>query len=165
MHHTFEQTCRNGQVSHSTVDHFVLSPRLLPLILDCGVIHRGDNLSVHSPIWVKLKVGALPIKKKAISKSQKKPSWSKASQEQVDGYTAALQQSLSVVTVPNSLMCQDVHCKDKKHSEERDSMMLDILCSIVETSYVSLPLQGGRSKSVQGGPVPGWSEEVKPYRA
>ena len=135
VHHTFEQICRNGRVSHSTVDHFVLSPRLLPLVLECGVIHRGDNLSVHSPIWVKLRVGALPIKKKAISKSQKKPSWSKASQDQLDAYTAALQESLAVVNTPDSLMCQDVHCKDKKHTEERDSMMLDILCSIVETSY------------------------------
>ena len=58
--HTFEQICRNGRVSHSTVDHFVLSPRLLPLVVDCGVVHRGDNLSVHSPIWVKLQVGNLP---------------------------------------------------------------------------------------------------------
>ena len=53
--HTYEQVCRNGQVNNSTVDHIVLSPRLVPLVLDCGVIHRGDNLSCHSPIWVKLK--------------------------------------------------------------------------------------------------------------
>ena len=46
INHTFEQICRNGRVSHSTVDHFVVSQRLLPLVEGCGVIHRGDNLSV-----------------------------------------------------------------------------------------------------------------------
>ena len=61
--HTFEQLCKNGSVSQSLVDHFVISLHLLPLVIYCGVIHRGDNLSVHSPIWLKLKVGALQIKK------------------------------------------------------------------------------------------------------
>ena len=133
--HTYEQVCKTGRVAQSTVDHFVLSPRLLPLVVDCGVIHRGDNLSFHSPIWVKLQVGQLPLKKRATASDQKKPSWSKASQEQVDAYTTALQDRLAAVQVPPSLMCQDVHCKEAAHTEQRDSMVLDMLCAIVETSY------------------------------
>ena len=166
--HSFEQICKNGRVSNSTVDHFVLSPRLLPLVLDCGAVHRGDNLSFHSPIWVKLRVGALPLKKRTTASSQKKPSWTKASQEQVDSYTAALQDRLSAVHAPHSLLCQDVHCQEITHTEERDSMMLDILCAIVETSYVSLPLYGGkgggRTNSAHGTPFPGWADEVGPYQ-
>ena len=49
--------------STSVIDHFMLSPRLLSLVEDCGVVERGDNLSGHSPIWVKLRLGALPIRK------------------------------------------------------------------------------------------------------
>ena len=131
--HTFEQIFKNGRVSRSTVDHFVLSPRLLPLVEDCGVIHRGDNLSVHSPIWVKLRVGALPIRKQMKSSNSKKPSWSKASTEQVNAFTAGLQNKLETIHVPASLHCHDVHCSDKNHSDETDSMVLDILCAVVET--------------------------------
>ena len=166
--HTFEQFCRNGRVSQSTVDHFVLSPRLLPLFVDCGVIHRGDNLSVHSPIWVKVQVGALPLKKQVSASSQKKPSWSRATEEQVDAYTAELQGKLQAVHVPPSLHCQDVLYKNAAHSEERDSLVLDILCAVVETSYTTLTQYGGkgggRPNSAQGTPFPGWVEEVGPYQ-
>ena len=40
--------------SKSTIDHFLMSPRLVPLVSECGVVERGDNLSRHCPIWVKL---------------------------------------------------------------------------------------------------------------
>ena len=32
-------------VSTSTLDHFILSPRLLNLVEECGPVHLGDNLS------------------------------------------------------------------------------------------------------------------------
>ena len=30
--------------SKSVLDHFILSPRLLPLVEGCGIVERGDNL-------------------------------------------------------------------------------------------------------------------------
>ena len=39
--------------SVSTLDHFLISPRLLHLINGCGVVHVGDNMSRHSPIWLR----------------------------------------------------------------------------------------------------------------
>ena len=163
--HTYQQICKNGRVSQSTVDHFVLSPRLLPLVVDHGVIHRGDNLSFHSPIWIKLRVGALSLKKRISARSQKKPSWTNASEDHVDAYTESLQARLEAVQIPQSLQCSDVHCQDKTHSEQRDSMVLDILCAIVETSYVTLPLYGGKGGGKGAATTcPGWTEEVKPYQ-
>ena len=167
--HTFEQVFKNGRVSRSTVDHFLLSPRLLPLVVDCGVVHRGDNLSVHSPIWVKLRVGALPLRQKVQPSTSKKPSWSKASQDQEENFTVTLQTKLQSIQVPAHLHCLDVHCSDKTHLQEADSMVLDILCAIVETSYTTLPLYGGPGggRGRRGFPTafPGWSEAVKPYQA
>ena len=166
--HTYEQICKNGRVSRSTVDHFVISPQLLPLIVDCGVIHRGDNLSVHSPIWVKLNLGALPLRKKTVLSSLKRPSWSKASQTNVDAYTAGVQERLTALQLPPSLTCRDPHCKDPKHSEDRDSIVLDMLCAIVETSYTTLPLYGGKGGGRQhdshGTAFPGWNEFVAPFQ-
>ena len=47
-------------------------------------------------------------------------------------------------------------------------MVLDILCAIVETSYVTLPLYGGkgagRGKGGHATTCPGWTEEVKPFQ-
>ena len=86
--------------STSTVDHFILSPRLLPLVSDCGVIQRGDNLSRHSPIWVKLNLGSLPLRKEPTGHIPRKPSWPKATMEDTDRYTAALETKLDLLQVP-----------------------------------------------------------------
>ena len=163
--HTFEQICRNGRVSRSVVDHILLSPRLISLVEDCGVVHRGDNLSFHSPIWVKLRVGALPIRNKVQPANTKKPSWSRASAEQVATFTATLHDRLQALSVLPGVHCTDVHCSDSSHSSDTDSLVLDVLCAIVETSYTSLPLYGSsRGRPGDRGRVPGWSEEVGPYQ-
>ena len=31
--------------SKSTIDHILLFPRLVPLVAECGIVERGDNLS------------------------------------------------------------------------------------------------------------------------
>ena len=56
---------------------------------------------------------------------------------------------------------------------ERDALVLDVLCSIVETSYSCLPLTGKTGGTGTGsGPgrrdrdrdiIPGWSTEVEPF--
>ena len=51
--------------STSIIDHFVVSPRLLQLVEDCGPIHRGDNLSRHTPILLSLRLGELPRRQAA----------------------------------------------------------------------------------------------------
>ena len=167
--HTFEQVFKNGRVSRSTVDHFLLSPGLLPLVVDCGVIHRGENLSVHAPIWVRLKLGALPIRNKIQLALTKKPSWSKACSDQVQNFTATLHENLQKLKFSPSMQCLDVKCKEQSHLKETDSVVLDILCCMVEASYTTLPLYGGkgggRGKSKFPTAFPGWTEEVGPYQA
>ena len=51
--------------STATLDHFIITPGLLPLIEESGVIHRGDNRSRHSPIFLRLRLGSLyPMEKR-----------------------------------------------------------------------------------------------------
>ena len=65
-HHPVEYThVHTDNKSLSTLDHFLVSPRLLPLVQSCGALHRGDNFSRHSPIWLTLNIGALPSKSKS----------------------------------------------------------------------------------------------------
>ena len=154
--------------SVSTVDHFVLSPRLVPLVSGSGAIHRGDNLSRHSPIWVRLNLGSLPVRKKLAEKIPRKPSWPKASEEDAQEYTSTLQARLEALRVPQNLFCSNPNCIDQQHSHDRDSFTLDILMSLVETTHTTLPMCGGRrvGHQTESGcrALPGWLEEVEPYR-
>ena len=43
-HHPVDFThVHTDNKSLSTLDHFLISPRLLPLVVSCGALHRGDN--------------------------------------------------------------------------------------------------------------------------
>ena len=155
--------------SVSVLDHFLLSPRLLQLVVGCGAVERGDNLSGHCPIWVKLKLGTLPAKKATSSWVPRKPSWCKANGEQILNYDSDLERSLLGLNSPLfALSCEDPHCLDASHSEQRDAFMLDILLSLVECTYTTLPISGGSGGGGHGGkgkaaPIPGWAS-VEPFR-
>ena len=133
-------------------------------------MHMGYNMSRHSPILLKLRVGDIPLKKKMNSSVPKKPAWHKATQKILVDYKADLHSKLVDMTLPVSMCCENPHCRDPAHSTERDSHMFDMLCSVIESSHSVIPLAGGqRAGSGTGrsdftsGCLPGWKEEVEPF--
>ena len=117
----------------STIDNFIVSPCLLSLVTFCGPMHRGDNLSCHSPIIVRLKLGTQSLKKKV-----SRPSWSKAKENYKLRYKEELKQRLVELNTPH-VDCADSMCQDETHVNDKDSFLLYILCSIVETSISTIP--------------------------
>ena len=158
--------------SRSLLDHFLLTPRLLSMVEGSGIVERGDNRSRHCPIWVRLRLGSLPIRKPSSKWIPRKPAWAKATDEQkaafkedLEAKLTNIQELLTPVQVA-SLGCQDVHCKEVTHVDCRDCHMLDILSAIIESTHVTLPTYGGCwvSEKRPGLSIPGWKSEVKPFR-
>ena len=105
--------------SVKTLDHFICNERLLPLVKDCGPMHLGDNLSRHSPIILRLDLGALPTRQKSSTCRSRRPAWYKASEAEITCYKAELQNILEAIPVPVCLdfdECEDTKCQDKDHS-------------------------------------------------
>ena len=142
--------------STSTLDPFIVNERLLPL-LQADVVHLGDNLSRHSPVMLKLDIGAIPKKGNIRIENLKKPAWYKANQEDRDKYSMQLQSKLENLKVPSSLYCSDPHCQDLTHSSERDSLLLDILVGVIEASHEAIPMTSGRRAGSGRECRPGWS--------
>ena len=151
--------------SRSVSDHFLLSPRLTPLVDSCGIVKWGDTRSRHCLVWLRLKLGSLTVRKPRLKWVPRRPAWSKATSDQEKQYKYSLEQRLvqlqqQVDHLPG-LGCQNIHCRDVEHSEFRDRDMLDILTGIIEAFNSSLTMYGGcwiRDNR------PGWSREVKPHR-
>ena len=153
--------------STSVIDHFFLNQGLLDLVEDAGPIHLGDNLSRHSPIMLKLKLPQVAYSntKETEFKMNRSPAWYKASQADKDHYTSLLEQKLLELEIPTNLRCSDIHCEDRQHIHDGDLHVLDILCTVIETSYETIPLtslKGTRKNFHQ--PLPGWNELVKPVK-
>ena len=158
-------------VSTSILDHFLVSKRLLGLVESATALQRGDNLSRHCPIQLTLRLGELPRREVAAQPPPRRmPAWDSATPEEKAAYREQLQRRLQAVQCPQSMLhCRDPLCRDASHSEARDSAVLDILLALVETAYTSLPLTGGvpgrpGGQEEQRDIIPGWSEEVEPFR-
>ena len=67
------------------------------------MLHRGDNLSRHSPILLKLRVGDISTKQKTKIWQPRKPAWYKTNDEVIEEYKADLQERLSARQVPDCL--------------------------------------------------------------
>ena len=154
--------------SRSILDHFIVSPRLLHLVEDCGIVERGDNRSRHCPICISLKLGALPVRQPRSKWIPRKPDWSKATEAQKSAFKEQLEEKLVELegNVDTSLQCQELHCHESQHSDTRDSHVVDILTAVIETSYLTLPTYGGCRVGGKrpGLSIPGWKAEVGPYR-
>ena len=87
------------------------------------------------------------------------PAWDRATSEELESYKESLELKLQSLKCPHSLLhCRDPLCENKAHSEARDEVMLDVLLSMVECRYSSLPLPGkvgGREGTREV--IPGWS--------
>ena len=153
--------------SSSVIDHFFLNQRLLDLVEDAGPVHLGDNLSRHSPIMMKLRLPQVATShyNQPGMKIPRRPAWYKASQDDKDQYTSLLEDKLARLEIPASIGCSDVTCQDKQHTHDRDQLVLDILCSAIETSYESIPMSNGaRTGKKQHQPLPGWNQLVGPFK-
>ena len=155
--------------STSTIDHFLVNERLLDFIVDAGALHLGDNLSRHSPIMLKLNIGNIPVKREHTqAKAKRKPAWYKATADDILEYTETLHDKLINLPMPPSLCCSSVHCEDPGHRAERDSHCIDVLCSMIVSSHIAIPLSSGRTRVINnadkiGGNIPGWRENVEPF--
>ena len=112
--------------SVSTLDHFIVSPRLINQIEGCGPMHLGDNRSRHSPIMLKLRVGDIPRSTPVQVDRPRRPVWYKATEAHCNRFTHKLHDRVSQLNInkPDCLNCTDVHCQDNSHSVERDNYVL-----------------------------------------
>ena len=69
-----------------------------------------------------------------------------------------LQTSLTYMQTPDSLGRCDVTYQSVDHTHERDKHVLDILCTLIETSYNCIPLSGKVKTLRIQIKYPGWKE-------
>ena len=78
-------------------------------IIDAGVIHLGDNISGHSPIYLKLKTGSLPkitLDERVFSEKQ---NWNKATEKDNESFKSEVKINLSNIDIPDCIdNCEDL---------------------------------------------------------
>ena len=153
--------------STSVLDHFFVNQRLFDHVIDASPIHLGDNPSRHSPIMIKINVPKVYSRAPTQEGIRvQKPTWYKATPEDILQYKLKLEQKIQSIHIPEGLNCIDVTCKDKCHSKDIDKVTIDILCALVETCYENLPLTGRISTQgfLRKKSMPGWTDFIPTFK-
>ena len=158
-----------SDTSFSTLDHFLVTAELSTFITDAGVIHRGDNISGHSPIYLELSVLCLPKKTFPEALKLPKQNWKEATQEDKIQYKVDLDTALRDLRQPAScLECSNIKCSSEDHREALDTYIVDILEAIETCTLRNIPYKNpspNAKSSVSGrNRVPGWREHVEPFK-
>ena len=84
-------------------------------------------------------------------------------------YSTIFSEKLANLETPPELSCQDPHCNSEEHVQARDSLLLDILIAMIETSHQTIPMGGGKrtkwdpNKNCEiDAAIPGWRKELEP---
>ena len=95
--------------------------------------------------------------------SVKKPLWSKASPEHIDNYRNELKNKLSSVYLNDGVKCNNLNCDDPSHRGDLDTFYKLLAEVIDKTVAKNIPMydpifRGSNNR------VPGWNEQVRPFR-
>ena len=115
---------RNGNniFSSSVIDHFVVEPNILSDISHAQVIHLGDNLSNHDPIFLNIQIDTVPIVSQVDNTNETanypKPVWHKASDVHLYNYRRDLKSNLYNLVLTDGVLCNDPTCSDNNHHKD-----------------------------------------------
>ena len=158
---------RNNRSSFSTIDHFVLNDSAQELVKEASVIHLGDNLSGHEPIFISLNLSisdkdmhSQPADTAEPISSLYKPCWNKASVNQLENYKASLRQNMKSLLISEGLLCNDVKCNLEAHKKHIDTYCENLLSAIDDATTHNIP-PVSRPKEKK---CPGWLAMVKPFQ-
>ena len=153
----------NNRVSYSTIDHFLLNEIASTIVQESGVLHLGENLSNHAPIYLTIETPEIICENSDTNSKESTqfiPSWSKASENQLTDFKNDLNENLSNIKIGNGLLCKDVHCLSSQHRTQIDKFTFDILNCLEQATTANIPpVNVPHQKN-----IPGWKDLIQPYK-
>ena len=142
--------------SLSILDHFIVSENIIPYVSDYFCTHDGDNLSDHSPVYLKLKIDT-----KHLSGNNKifegRPKWDAADKGSLEMYRNCLSVLLCDINIPmEAINCVNMNCKE--HIESINQYHNDIIDACLRAAIECIPVKNKYKR------VAGWSEFVQPFK-
>lgn len=153
--YTFESKASGER---SLLDHFIVSENLVGSICEHNVVHRGDNLSDHSPIEITMDISTRYTEDPVSRTESTHLMWNKANSNNLQAYKEKLDTNLSALQYPHkALNCCDYSCQ--QHSNDIEQFHDAIVSACLMAGDASIP------KSIDSTNCqPGWNDFVKEHK-
>ena len=125
-------------------------------------------MSDHEPVYCVIECDAITEKSEDVEhNAAPKPKWKDANEHQRLEFNDIMFRKLSAMHIPDEVMdCRDIHCDKKEHRTRIDSYISDILESVVESGFETLPVIENKPKKEKAKKkvTAGWKEFVEPFQ-
>ena len=129
--------------SFSTIDHFFISNTQQDIIFEAGAIHDPENMSGHSPVYLKINLAKANNPPEKIFRNPRL-NWCRSSPDQKASYTQQVKDLLSEPEPePVCLQCDDVLCSHRSHLQEIDSLTQKLISAMVDSAWDNLEATKG----------------------
>lgn len=143
----------------STIDHFLVSANLLPVVTHYVSIHEGDNLSDHCPIsmWLNIDLDHIPVVNQANNVNML--DWGRVSKNDIILYQEKLDEYLVNINIPPDLVgCHALTCTN--HNDSIEYLFHEITQACLNASIEHVPMKANHPVRV----IPGWNEIVREHK-
>ncbi len=158
-----DNTYVNLSLGHrSCMDHILVSGNIFDALISGGVHYDPLNPSCHNVVNIHFQCvnHCFVTRSDRPELADKRFSWNKATQENIDMYREQLDYLLGNINIPtDAILCRNVLCKDIKHRVAINTLCSDILNCCIEAGTHTLPLRKYTKHSIAG-----WKEYVKPEK-
>ena len=147
--------------SKSTIDHFIVNVVMADVCTAGGVDHQYSDGIFHSPAYIHLDVGNIPMYEQNNDTFVPKVAWYKASQNDIDTYKYNFENALKNLNTPTCITdCTDQCCALIPHKDDISKYYNDVI-SLMISAGKHLPRTCKPEDSTR---VPGWTTHVKPFK-
>ena len=125
----------------STIDHFIVSEYMYPLVKSYCSTQDGDNLSDHNPVFLSLTIDVKHVHN--TKRFVRQLAWSKASCTDIELYKEVLQEKLMYIIIPHEASgCKDYFCV--LHRDAVDTYHNDIVSACISAGKCCIPVKKWR---------------------
>ena len=160
-----QQQVRNGRsnVYYSALDHFFVNDNCAQVTENATVLHFGENLSNHEPIWMKShSISSYDFMEGERQIPTNKPAWNKVNDEHINSYTTDLSEMLQNIIIPiEAISCNNLKCSCRDHITCIDQYVVEVTSAISDAVARNIPMTNHQMRE---GLLVGWNDMVKPYQ-
>ena len=147
---------------YSCIDHFMVSDQISRLVNDSFVYIDGSNMSNHCPIVLDLMYNITQTaKEEPVKINNRRIAWHKIQDNDpcITAYQECVKHMIMKMKQRTVYSCNNLLCENMKHKLDLNEWCSDLIDICLAADFVLPQVKKGNYKT-----MPGWCEEVQPYK-
>ena len=157
MSHTYSNELCN---IYSCLDHFCVTKCIMRHVNNVYVYDNPLNPPGHRPVVMDITVNTQRITVDTCAQQRDSIAWHKVTDQHIAFFQAEIDKRMQQLPTLDGLLCRDINCDNESHKSDIDQYCTCLVDICLQSDHM-FPRNSWKPKH---GFIPGWTDQVKPYR-